>query len=92
MLFKNNISQAKLIDEKWFGIVKNTWGRGGPRRRLGEKEWEIGREAGEPRRRWGRKGMGDRRGTGGPRRRSGEKEWEIGRGRRNAWLDWKMCK
>ena len=28
MLFKNNISQAKLIDEKWFGIVKNTWGRG----------------------------------------------------------------
>ena len=50
MLFKNNISQAKLIDEKWFGIVKNTWGRGGTAEKTGRKEWEIGRGAGELRR------------------------------------------
>ena len=37
MLFKNNISQAKLIDEKWFGIVKNTWGTGGTAEKIGRK-------------------------------------------------------
>ena len=37
MLFKNNISQAKLIDEKWFGIVKNTCGTGGTAEKMGRK-------------------------------------------------------